>query len=769
MLRVAAVLLPFVATVSAEAVFKALPNCHSPISSAGCQYTAGATDEIVSLFFQYEPSGSEASGGFSCVGEEMVYCERGWMAEASGSAGDCFFMLGSGRSFSCSGNGTVNLIGAHAAATTAKSIASGEGGKQLGCKGGAAEKCAYQNGAADLWVSMALTSQTNATAACRYEGMEVCSWRVNSAGGSTSCNFLLPSKASLTCTGTAKVTASAGLAFAESVLDVAAEIETAWNCPNVTYPENNLCDCAYTNPHTDKDLFVSVSTQSVDQEYNSFHCGYGAVNVCAWGDDRNDLGDGGSCYFIVPAGETFSCQMEWGSTAFSFSKAVLSRKTLFGPAGVKGRAHMPAAKATVPPVPTNDELVAVFAQWKREHTRTYASAAEEAQRFANFKVHVALAGQKPRYNGLADLSVEEFETKYKGCGRAPVRSEADAVWTPTSEEARAVPESFDWRTKGMVTPVKNQAQCGSCWSFSTTGSIESAWAIAGHPLVSLSEQDLVSCDNKDGNDGCGGGWPYRAVDYIAKNGIATEASYPYVSGTGKVPACTKEGHVKADAAVTGHYNVASNESAMAAYVTSHGPLSITVDAMTQLWWPYTGGIMKGCCNKANDHAVLIVGFGVDAGTKYWTIKNSWDTTWGEKGYLRLERDSDQCGIKTDPMFPLMQGVPGPPTPAPTPVGTCPSPSVTRGRSCIWVNGTNGVVMPSASLIQPDCTYFSSGYFSYLWPLGTGNASCPTGASLGSSSEDHFCTFTNHEQTLNWPAGSRAVCGNLTKGEIGYAW
>ena len=138
-------------------------------------------------------------------------------------------------------------------------------------------------------------------------------------------------------------------------------------------------------------------------------------------------------------------------------------------------------------------------------------------------------------NSLATLSVDDFEAGgYRDC--AHVVDEALLLRaTPqllSDEDVRAAPASANWTAKGAVTPVKDQGQCGSCWSFSTTGALEGAWQIAGNPLQSLSEQTLVSCDRGDDNLGCGGGFPYEAMEWVRTNGIDTEESYPYASGDG---------------------------------------------------------------------------------------------------------------------------------------------------------------------------------------------------------------------------------------------
>ena len=174
--------------------------------------------------------------------------------------------------------------------------------------------------------------------------------------------------------------------------------------------------------------------------------------------------------------------------------------------------------------------------------------------------------------------------------------------------------------------MKDQGQCGSCWSFSTTGAVESAWALAGNALTSLSEQLLVSCSNT--SYGCDGGFPTLAVDWLRDNGADKEASYPYVSGNGSSMPCAADGRVVATANVTGYQAVPGNsslavEAELGAWLAAFGPVSILVDDMTQLWWTYVGGVMKGCCDVATDHAVLLTGYDANATQgPWWIIKNS---------------------------------------------------------------------------------------------------------------------------------------------------
>jgi cathepsin F/cysteine peptidase B len=209
----------------------------------------------------------------------------------------------------------------------------------------------------------------------------------------------------------------------------------------------------------------------------------------------------------------------------------------------------------------------------------------------------------------------------------------------------ATGSSIDWREKGAVTAVKNQGQCGSCWAFSSTGSIEAQWFLAGHPLVSVSEQELVSCDKTD--SGCDGGLMDNAWTWLVekeKGEIATEASYPYVSGNGDVPRC--ELPKTTGATISGHEDLPTNEDQMATWMLTNGPISIAVDATS--WQTYTSGIMTNCISTQVDHGVLAVGFDDNNEPPYWIIKNSWAADWGEKGYIRVKKGANECLITTVP-------------------------------------------------------------------------------------------------------------------------
>lgn len=321
--------------------------------------------------------------------------------------------------------------------------------------------------------------------------------------------------------------------------------------------------------------------------------------------------------------------------------------------------------------------------FKTRHQKTYKSATEEEYRkkvfTANMKQAQMLEARNPSAkfgaSPFADLTVQEFkrfhnaDQYYKNRQselKASKSTTKVASYWPlySQEQIAAIPENVNWVSKGAVTPVKNQEQCGSCWAFSTTGGIEGQWFLAGHSLTSLSEQELVSCDTID--DGCNGGLMNNAYDWLLQNRqgkISTEASYPYVSGMGNVPACNLAGKT-VGATINGHYNIYHSETQMAAWVAEHGPLSIAVDATA--WQLYFGGIMTDCGGSQLDHGVLIVAYGISNDTSkipYWLIKNSWGASWGDQGYIPVARGSDQCLLSHYPVTSTVVGSkPAPPEP-----------------------------------------------------------------------------------------------------------
>jgi len=226
----------------------------------------------------------------------------------------------------------------------------------------------------------------------------------------------------------------------------------------------------------------------------------------------------------------------------------------------------------------------------------------------------------------------------------------------------ALPDTVNWVDSGAVTPVKDQGQCGSCWSFSTTGALEGAYYIKNGDLVSFSEQELVDCDNRKngGKDmGCNGGLMDNAFSWIEKNGgLCAESAYPYTSGTTKTAGtCDKSCTSVEGSKVTNFVDVSKNSDTAMMTALSKQPVSIAIEADQKDFQLYKSGVFTGGCGTNLDHGVLAVGYGTLDGEDYYLVKNSWATTWGDNGYIRLGRGSQyntgsgQCGMLMQASYP----------------------------------------------------------------------------------------------------------------------
>jgi C1A family cysteine protease len=269
-------------------------------------------------------------------------------------------------------------------------------------------------------------------------------------------------------------------------------------------------------------------------------------------------------------------------------------------------------------------------------------------------------------NQFTDLTPDEFESLYIG-NFSNYNSSDFKLYGATNCESfsgsdkTVVPDKLDWRTKSAVSPVKDQGQCGSCWSFSASGAMEGAWAINHGKLFSLSEQELVDCAGKQyGSMGCNGGQMDGAFKYAMANGMCTEESYPYTSGLTKSAGSCSKAKCDAVATVTGCADVKPNDQkVLKEAVGTIGPISIAIEADTKIFQSYSEGVITSAsCGTNLDHGVLIVGYGRDEklDQDYWIVKNSWGTTWGEDGYVRIARsdstsDKGICGIAMEPSYP----------------------------------------------------------------------------------------------------------------------
>ena len=304
-----------------------------------------------------------------------------------------------------------------------------------------------------------------------------------------------------------------------------------------------------------------------------------------------------------------------------------------------------------------------FQQWSEANGRVYQPTERdyrESVYYANVaKIDAHNEGNfswTMDVNQFADLTADEFKAQVvSGSFRRGEQRNATVgvrgLWSRAD-----LPASVNWTAAGAVTPVKDQAQCGSCWAFSTTGSVESAWFLAKGTLPSVSEQQLVDCSTAEGNQGCNGGLMDYAFEYIIKNkGITTEAAYPYTA-TGP-NTCVAAGKPVA-ATLSGYKDVPVNSETALETAIAQQPVSVAVEADQSVFQFYSGGVMDSACGTQLDHGVLAVGYGTLGGKEYYLVKNSWGASWGANGYILLGRGarfnpSGQCGIQAAASYPVV--------------------------------------------------------------------------------------------------------------------
>ncbi|XP_043533036.1 pro-cathepsin H [Chiloscyllium plagiosum] len=303
------------------------------------------------------------------------------------------------------------------------------------------------------------------------------------------------------------------------------------------------------------------------------------------------------------------------------------------------------------------EEISYFKEWMIKHKKNYGPE-EYEHRLQTFiqnkrKVDAHNRGRHAFQMGLnqfSDLTFSEFQSLY--LMQKP--QNCSATRGNHYSSADILPENVDWRKRGnFITPVKNQGGCGSCWTFSTTGCLESVIAIKSGKLVSLAEQQLVDCAQNFKNHGCAGGLPSQAFEYIKyNNGLEREQDYPY---EGKDGTCRFE-RSKAAAFVKDIVNITQyDEDGMVDAVARLNPVSfafqVTDDFLLYREGVYSNPNCSSTPDKVN-HAVLAVGYGVSNGTKYWIVKNSWSTSWGIDGYFYIERGKNMCGLAACASYPI---------------------------------------------------------------------------------------------------------------------
>merc|ERR1719424_397540 len=429
-----------------------------------------------------------------------------------------------------------------------------------------------------------------------------------------------------------------------------------------------------------------------------------------------------------------------------------------------------------------------FDDFKATHGKSYVSPNEHEKRAAIYADNVDYMNQhNAKYaagsvtfylgvNEFSDLSHDEFKALYVG-PKIPVRNATNLAPKRLRVKMAGTADAVDWRTKGAVTPVKNQGQCGSCWSFSTTGSTEGRVQIAGNALTPLSEQQLMDCSTKEGDHSCEGGLMDYGFQYIIDNGgLDSESDYPYVEKDEK---CNKAKAKNVVATIKSFKDVTPKSEEDLATAVSSGPVSVAIEADQRSFQSYSGGILSAACGTKLDHGVLAVGYG----DGYWIVKNSWGATWGMKGYVQLKRGTvnpaGECGIASQPSYPVAGKGPAPgPTP-PTPPGPAPPPPspsppapaggpyedpnsgpCATGEEAVQITGVQGSfcspkcglfkkcpAYPGTIAAKPECVLETAGsqkptQCALICSPSSLAGDCPAKASCKSISGTGLCTYDN---------------------------
>ena len=314
---------------------------------------------------------------------------------------------------------------------------------------------------------------------------------------------------------------------------------------------------------------------------------------------------------------------------------------------------------------TSSDHWSLFQKFIKHFDKKYPSIGEFKLRFDIFKDNIDYINNansnKHKYTlgvtRFSDLTPEEFSNSF---GLA-IPTFGPKCETYKYSHESTIPDQWDWRDHNAVTSVKDQGQCGSCWSFSATGAIEGAWARTTGKMIDLSEQQLVDCagGRPYGNHGCNGGLMDGAFEYVTDNGLCSDESYPYTSGTTKKTGTCEETCKPVVTTLNTCYDVTPNNELHLKEAVSSNPVSVAIEADTRVFQLYTGGIITSeACGTNLDHGVLVVGYGEEDDTKYWIVKNSWSASWGENGYVRIERSDSEndkgiCGIAMQPSLPVV--------------------------------------------------------------------------------------------------------------------
>ncbi|XP_031494570.1 cysteine proteinase RD21A-like [Nymphaea colorata] len=391
---------------------------------------------------------------------------------------------------------------------------------------------------------------------------------------------------------------------------------------------------------------------------------------------------------------------------------------------------------------SDQDIMRIYESWMARHGKAYNDLVEKDKRFNAFKDNLLFIDEhnsgnhsyKLGLNRFADLTNEEYRKMYLGTRMSMSRRNArPASKRYAVKEGEELPDEVDWREKGAVTAVKDQGSCGSCWAFSTIAAVEGVNQIVTNDLVSLSEQELVDCDTSY-NQGCNGGLMDYAFQFIINNGgIDTEDDYPYKARDGSCDQYRRNAHV---VTIDDYEDVPENDERALRKAVANQPVSVAIEAGGRAFQLYESGVFTGTCGTELDHGVTAVGYGTDNGVDYWIVKNSWGDSWGEQGYIRMQRNvpgtlTGKCGIAMEASYPIKKGQ-NPPNPGPSPPTPVKPPTVCDNYySC-----------PESNTC---CCIYEYGRYCFAWGC------CPLESAT--CCEDHYSCCPSDYPVCNVDAGT----------------
>lgn len=537
------------------------------------------------------------AGSLHCTVQGSTACSYS-AVDAQYDGRPCWMLVPSGGDLQCSWTGKFYMMGSWARALSPKGLVSSSPYSHIPpCpKIGAGGNCTSQNSATtDIWMVLAPTSSSfdDTWLTCTINQIAVCQYRSRFGRvNASSCAFLHPAGATLECTtggsGNAIPSIASAVAVPLSTSLVSAGNTAQWQtlpCPfSGTQYSPNDCPCS-NNISSTEDALMHLEVSSPDSSDNSIWCfGSGGEDLCSfsW---NGGAGDTSTCTFFLPAKESISCKIQFGAVNVVNALWMPLTKKIFGKSIATPGRHWDRLIGHDPtrgPVNKHSfvdvsEAATLWARYKEQYRKVYTDAKTEHSRFQYFlgsltqirRLRVAHPEVTFGINEHSDLSPREWLSRSTSLRDPRFKTQsAPFASAPRSVKALPIPAStpVDWRNHGAVVPVKDQGKCGNCWAFSAVATMESHWAIAGNPLVSLSEEFLTDCNYPQAPGGCDGGFDQTAFQFVIKNGIDTEASYPYVAGqSGKPTNCTRHWPPTASVRLQDWINLPANETSMAEY------------------------------------------------------------------------------------------------------------------------------------------------------------------------------------------------------------